>query len=122
MSDSIWAKGDAIGISSTVGVAPNIVAGPYINLKYTTADGDGVFTGDTKLYYYNRMTLTAYYPFTGDEDTAPGEIEANTGADNQKPENQPGIDFLWDQKTAIDKTDFCADKPDVNFGLNGHFE
>lgn len=64
--DDSWAKGDQIGISSTVGS----VVGPYINLKYTTKDGDGQFKG-TELFFYKPMTLTAYYPFVGEEGKAP---------------------------------------------------
>lgn len=91
--------------------------GPYTNLKYTTERGDGEFTG-TDLYFYNPMTLIAYYPFTGDEKTAPGTggiIEANTRADNQNPKKQPKINFLWDSKTGVDKKDFSAAHPYVNF-------
>lgn len=66
------------------------------------------------------MTLTAYYPFKGKEGTAPGTdgdgiIEANTGVANQATDMQPEIDFLWDSKTGIDKTDFSATDPEVKF-------
>lgn len=107
--DTEWGQGDCIGISSTIGPA----AVPYINLKYTT-EGDGKFKGAT-LFYYKPMTLTAYYPFTGTEGEAPGLIKADTGADNQTPERQPLIDFLWDSKTNQDQQDFSADKAEVNF-------
>lgn len=108
-----WDKNDQIGISSTVGD----VKGPYINLKYTTKEGDGEFTG-TPLFFYSSMTLTAYYPFTGVEKTAPGKdgvIEANTSTENQTSENQPKIDFLWDQRTGVNKQDFSAKDNTVNF-------
>lgn len=108
--DQSWEKNDSIGISSTVGS----VDGPYINVKYTTEKGDGVFTG-TPLFYYKPMTLTAYYPFTGSEKTAPGLIEAVTDADNQLPEKQPQIDFLWDSKTNKDQADFSATNSNVKF-------
>lgn len=109
-SDVTWGEGDRIGISSTVGD----VVGPFINLEYTTADGDGKFEG-TDIFFYNNMTLTAYYPFAGKEGTAPGTIEATTGADFQTVENQPKIDFLWDTKTGVGKQDFSAGEPNVNF-------
>lgn len=112
VSDSEWAAGDEIGISSIVGS----VAGPYTNVKYTTG-GNGKFTG-TALYFYSPMTLIAYYPFTGDETTPPGidgVIEANTRADNQDQKKQPKINFLWDSKTSVDKKDFSAAHPNVDF-------
>lgn len=91
--------------------------GPYINLAYTTKDGDGKFTG-TPLFFYKPMTLTAYYPFTGAEGTAPGTngvIKAITSAENQVSDKQPGIDFLWDCKTGVNKQDFSVSNPNVNF-------
>lgn len=107
--DDTWSPGDVIGISSTVGAGD----GHYINVKYTT-DGTGVFEG-APLYYYNSMTLTAYYPFTGSEKKAPGLIKVVTDAANQTPENQPQIDFLWDSKTNVDRKDFSVSNTTVNF-------
>lgn len=107
--DDTWNPGDKIGISSTVG--PEV--GPYINLEYTT-DGNGEFIG-SPLFYYKPMTLIAYYPFKGPENTAPGLIEAKTSAEYQKAENQPTIDFLWDTKTNKDQADFSATDPTVKF-------
>lgn len=109
--DQSWAIDDQIGISSTVGT----MVGPYINVLYTTENGDGNFKGSTPLFFYKPMTLTAYYPFTGVEDTAPGTngvIEANTRPENQTTDNQPGIDFLWDSQTGLTATD-----PNVNFNF-----
>lgn len=109
--DTTWSPNDSIGISSTIGT----VVEPYTNVKYTTATGNKEeFTG-TPLYYYKPMTLTAYYPFTGSEGTAPGLIGVVTDAEAQKPENQPHIDFLWDSKTNQGQKDFSADAPYVNF-------
>lgn len=106
--ETSWTAGDQIGISSIVGT----VVGPYINLEYTTKDGDGKFTG-TPIYFYKPMTLTAYYPFTGEEGKAPdtdGIITASTTADKQTPANQPNIDFLWDSQTG-----FTTSEPNVDF-------
>lgn len=97
-----------IGISSTVGS----VVGPYINVEYTTLEGDGEFTGN-KLFFYKPMTLTAYYPFTGEEGTAPGTdgvIESDTRPENQKPDKQLNIDYMWDSQSGI-----IAADPNVNF-------
>lgn len=112
-SDQKWDPNDEIGISSTVGDGN----GPYINVKYITETGDGQFTG-TDLFFYKPMTLTAYYPYTGVETKAPGtdgKIEAKTLPENQTPDNQKYIDFLWDSKTGVDKKDFSASNPEVKF-------
>lgn len=114
-SDASWAANDTIGISSTLYTNEDSVAGPYINVPYTTEKGDGNFTGKTPLFFYKPMTLTAYYPFTGEEDKAPGIITAKTGVENQSKENQPKIDFLWDSKTGVNKQDFSVGNPNVNF-------
>lgn len=113
--DQSWYEGDEIGITSTVGS----VVRPYKNVKYTytTESEDYNFKG-TPLFFYSPMTLTAYYPFTGAEGALPGNngiIEANTRPENQKPELQTKIDFLWDSKTGVDKQDFSATEPHVNF-------
>lgn len=107
--DTSWSPGDSIGISSTVGTG----VGPYTNVKYTTSGGE-VFEG-IPLYFYNEMTLIAYYPFTGSKDIAPGFIPARTDAEAQTMENQPKIDFLWDSRTNKDKKDFSAVNNTVNF-------
>lgn len=102
--DQSWSKGDQIGISSTVGTE----AGPYINVQYTTNEGNGIFTG-APLFFYKPMTLTAYYPFA-ESLGADGIIEANTRPENQDQKQQPNIDFLWDSQTG-----FTATEPNVNF-------
>ena len=110
-SGTSWAKGDQIGISSFVGEALT----PFVNLRYTTQEGNGAFTG-TPLFFYKPMTLTAYYPFAGEEGKVPGTngiIAADTKIDKQSAENQPKIDFLWD--TRKDKVDFSVSKNTVNF-------
>lgn len=112
-TDQKWDPGDQIGISSTV----SGVVGPYVNVKYTTSDGSGNFSGD-RLFYYKPMTLMAYYPYTGEKGTAPGAngiISADTRIGNQSADTQPLIDFLWDSKTNENQKDFSASKPDVTF-------
>lgn len=112
-SETSWAAGDKIGISSSVGD----VVGPFTNLQYTTLNGDGEFKGTT-IFFYTPMTLTAYYPFTGTEGTVPGAdgvIRATTYSANQEPAAQSGIDFLWDSRTNQDLKDFSAASPNINF-------
>lgn len=104
-SDVSWEANDNIGIS---------MGDRYINLKYTTEKGDGTFDG-TVMYFKNKqeqVTLTAYYPFTGDEGTAPGAngvIEVNTGAERQIPDEQSKFDFLY----AVEEN-VTAIRPNVN--------
>ena len=112
--DASWAAGDVIGIHSIVGKeGENKVIGPYFNVKYTTEQGDGTFTGDP-LYFYKPMTLYAYYPFgkveEADGPDADGIITANTRPDNQKENEQRLIDFLWASEAG-----FTAKDPNVNF-------
>lgn len=112
-SDNTWDAGDRIGIISTVGN----VAGPFINLEYVTPAGDGNFKG-TPVYFYKPMTLVAYYPFTGQEGTDPGLIDAVTLPYNQTEGKQLLIDFLWDSKTNKDDKDFSATNNNINFNLS----
>lgn len=106
-SNESWEAGDKIGITTLrLGVSK------YVNMEYTTENGDGVFTGET-MYFQDKtepVTFTAYYPFTGTGGTAPGIIKAYTGAEYQTTEKQSEIDFLHDQKTSVKGSD-----PKVNF-------
>lgn len=106
-SDNSWAAGDQIGITSTIGG----VVREFINLAYTTIDGNEKFTG-TPIYFHKPMSLTAYYPFTGSEGTAAGIIEAATTAENQTKEKQSKIDFLYAGQTNVSVTD-----PNVKFNF-----
>lgn len=107
-SGTSWAAGDRIGISSYIGTDSR----PQINIQYTTLDGTPYFKGNP-LYYYNGMVLKAYYPFSGEEGSAPGDtgiITVRTSAENQTAEEQPLIDFLWDSQTGM-----TVNNPNVNF-------
>lgn len=87
-----WESGDAIGISTT-----STGKTQYANMKYSTT-GDGNFThfgGDaTGIFFQNtdEVTFSAYYPFTGNENTAAGTID-NVTTENQA--NQKQFDFLF---------------------------
>ena len=107
-SNTEWAPGDSIGISVTIG---NDVM-KYVNMKYITTKGDGNFTGTTPLYFYKNLSATAYYPFTGTEDSTPAIIEAETSAEFQTKEKQPEIDFLYAGKTPLDVS---GDTPELIF-------
>lgn len=105
--DTSWANGDAIGIT--------MAQDRYVNLKYTTDAGDGIFKGATTMYFKNKsesVTLSAYYPFGGNEGVAPGKdgiIEASTKTADQTSEKQTQFDFLYDSKTV------SGSQPDVKF-------
>lgn len=90
-----WAAGDKIGVTTLRGSESK-----YVNMEYTTENADGVFTG-TPMYFQDvqaEVTFTAYYPFAGTEDTAPGIIESHTRAERQTPAEQPAFDYLWDSR------------------------
>lgn len=100
-----WQTGDKIGITTTGNLKQ------YTNIEYTTAEGNGIFTG-TPIYFQDaasEVTFTAYYPFAGTEGTAAGILTNKTDAESQKPENQPLIDYLWDSRVAK------KGMPEVNF-------
>lgn len=86
-----WDKNDTIGIS---------MSGRYLNMKYCTPNGDGIFTGTT-MYFKNKqepVTLTAYYPYRDTEGSVPGMngiLSASTTLDYQTSDTQSGIDFLY---------------------------
>lgn len=101
-----WATGDKIGITTLRGSESK-----YVNMEYTTENGDGKFTG-TPMYFQDaqaEVTFTAYYPFTGIEGTAPGIVENNTRAEQQTPEKQPEFDYLWDSRVGK------KGQPNINF-------
>lgn len=107
--DNAWAQGDCIGISSTIGG----VKQRYVNVPYTTEGGvSAEFTGDTPIYFYNKMAFTAYYPFQGIEGTVPGLITASTDAANQTSDKQPKIDFLYAQVDQVK-----VSNPEINFSF-----
>lgn len=104
--DITWNKGDNIGVT---------MSGRYTNIKYTTANGDGNFTGTT-MYFKNKqepVTLSAYYPYSGTEGQAPAIIEATTGSERQTVDEQPKFDFLYAVKENATGSD-----PKVNFTFN----
>lgn len=98
-SETSWENGDAIGISCS-GTNTN-----YTNMKYVTATGNGTFTHynddqedfTTGIFFQGteKVTFSAYYPFTETEKTKPGtdgNISGNTSAQST---NQNKIDYLY---------------------------
>lgn len=102
-SNIAWDAGDNIGIS---------MSSRYLNMLYTTENGDGTFAGTT-MFFRNKVdpeTLTAYYPYSGTEGQASPIIEASTTAERQTPNEQPLYDFLYDKKENV-----TGAEPNVNF-------
>lgn len=88
--DVSWTAGDSIGISMDE---------IYVNLKYTCPEADGKFNGTT-MYFKNKrvpVTITAYYPYSGNEGTVPAIMEAYTDAAHQTASEQPKFDYLFAQ-------------------------
>lgn len=105
-SDDAWDAGDDIGIT---------MSGRYFNIKYSTENGDGSFTGNT-MFFSNKqeqVTITAYYPYTGSEGEAPDVIEASTAAERQTADEQPKVDFLYAVKENV-----TGAEPDVNLSFS----
>lgn len=105
-SNETWAPDDAIGVTMN---------DRYVNLKYITENGDGKFAGTT-MYFMNKresVTLTAYYPFAGDENTLPGTdgiIETSTTSARQTADEQPKVDYLYAKEESVTGTN-----PNVSF-------
>ena len=111
---TVWAAGDAIGVSGKSGEKP------YVTVKYVTTAGDGKFTvvndagQDNDIYFQdkNNVTFTAYYPYDGENGTAPGAngiISKSITDAEQTADGQPQIDYLFATATA------SSANPDVKF-------
>lgn len=105
-AETAWATGDKIGITTHRGSESK-----YVNMKYTTENGNGMFTG-TPIYFQDaqaEVTFTAYYPFTGSEGAAPDIVENNTRVEQQTPDKQPKFDYLWASRVGK------KGQPNINF-------
>ena len=105
-----WDPTDAIGITTSGNAKKD--ASEYVNIKYTN-DGTGIFRG-SDIFFQNpgEVTFTAYYPYSGLENSQPGTagiIESETIAANQSGDAQKQIDYMWAQTTAK------VSSPEVNF-------
>lgn len=103
---SSWDNGDEIGVT---------MVGRYSNIKYTTESGDGIFAGKT-MYFKNKrepVTLSAYYPYTGDEGTVPAGFQVTTEAERQTAAEQQKFDFLYAVKENV-----TGSEPNVSFAFS----
>lgn len=103
-TNSSWDNNDEIGITM---IGPNTTR--YSNKKYTytTENGNGEFTGTT-MYFENKtdaVTITAYYPFRGDENVLPGEIKVSTTTNYQTAKEQLKFDFLYAKEENVTGAD-----------------
>ncbi|MDE6485316.1 MAG: fimbrillin family protein [Duncaniella sp.] len=104
-SEEKWADGDEIGIT---------LGDLYINRKHTTESGDGVFSG-VPMYFRNKqdqMSVSAYYPYSGDEGSVPAIVETSTELERQTVDEQPDFDFLY---ARVDNVSGAA--PNINFAF-----
>ena len=113
-ANTVWAADDAIGVSGTSGEKP------YVNVKYVTTAGSGAFTvvnnpgEDNAIYFQNKddVTFTAYYPYDGENGTAPGTngiISKSITAAEQTADGQAKFDYLFATATG------SSANPDVKF-------
>lgn len=108
-AETSWTDGDCIGIT--------VVSGNETNIKYQQSGTGGEFTvvngeGEDNAIYLKGstgVTLNAYYPYTGENGTAPGMLVVNTGRDKQTTAMQPTIDYLFATATG------SRTEPAVNF-------
>lgn len=111
-AETSWTDGDCIGIT--------VVSGSETNIKYKQSGTNGTFAAvngegeDNAIYLKGStgVTLNAYYPYTGENGTAPGVLVVNTGAEKQTTANQPTIDYLFATGEGSRET------PLVNFVFN----
>lgn len=113
-ANTVWAADDAIGVSGTSGEKP------YVNVKYVTTAGSGAFTvvnnpgEDNAIYFQNKddVTFTAYYPYDGENGTAPGTngiISKSITVAEQTADGQAKFDYLFATATG------SSANPDVKF-------
>lgn len=108
--DAKWAIGDRIGITCLDSYSPNY---DQKNFAYETSSENGTFTSVNRLNEIwflgaNTFQVSAYYPYTGSAGIIPNVITTETNTENQLPENQPKIDFLYASTTA------SQENPNVN--------
>lgn len=92
MAGTAWDMGDSIGISATSPDKATVAT----NVKYSTADGDGVFSAAVAANAITfgstgKVTFSAYYPYNANG----GTVTVSTAAANQASDKQKGIDFLY---------------------------
>lgn len=97
-TETDWEPGDTVGITC---------GDQQVNVKYRyTGDAGNYFeavdnTNEIWLMGTQTYEVTAYYPYTGDDDTQPAAVTVDTSSDNQATEEQrKSLDFLFATATA----------------------
>lgn len=105
-SDVKWDNGDNIGV---------FMSGLYTNVKYTTENADGVFKGNPMFFKnkQDKVTVSAYYPYTGTEGTTPAPVAVSTTVERQTPTEQSKYDFLYAVKENV-----SGAAPNINLTFN----
>lgn len=128
MVNTFWTAGDAIGISGT---SAGVV---YANIKYVTTGAGGLFTvaeAGNEIYYQSdeRVSFTAYYPFTGTGGSAAGVITHEITVADQAVDNQPSIDYLYGTGAGSAENpevklhfDHCMSRVVLNFQAGSGFD
>lgn len=109
-ADQAWTIGDRIGIICTDGYSPDY---DQKNFEYSTSSTLGTFTAVSpfkEVWFLgdNTYNVSAYYPYSGVVDIIPDAIATTTSTENQLPQTQPKIDFLFASTTA------SRENPNVN--------
>ena len=107
-SGTQWTTGDQIGLSTVEGTATS-----YANVCYEWNGSSFTTSLDNSIYFQSPepVTFYAYYPFTGELNTAAGVLTGvSTGKENQTAESQPLIDFLYATGATAD-----THNPTINF-------
>lgn len=96
VSDTEWAVDDAIGVSD------NLPQNPNLNIKYVAGSTTGNFTSVSGIYILGAepVTYTAYYPYTGAEGTAAGDIEFSILNSEGQYAGDSNVDYLFAEATA----------------------
>lgn len=116
-----WTVGDAIGVSQSGTDATDL------NIKYTAASTQGIFSSTTGIFVKGdgNVTYTAYYPYTGEEGQSAGTINFNlteTGnydfmfAEATASREKPEAAFKFEHKmsrVALTITETSADEEDA---------
>lgn len=111
-ADSAWGLDDRIGVTVAENPSGNDVD-TYINIQYRSEEGNSFRaanegSSDHNIYLKGdgAYSLTAYYPYTGENKTLPGTdgvLTVNTKDEYQSATKQSQIDFLFAQNDNVYK-------------------
>lgn len=103
-SSDVWTAGDAIGVTTAAGTSNlSYVVTDDRNVKYIYNAEKGLFQvvskegEDHNIYFKGpyTMSMTAYFPYTGERGKLAGIIQATTTSDKQIGAARSSINFLY---------------------------